>query len=43
MSEVICKSGKCFDYNTVENELYNVFSGHDLKSKIEFDLLRYNL
>ena len=43
MSKVICKSGKCYDSNSIESELYSLFSGHDLKSKIEFDLLKYNI
>jgi len=43
MTEIICKSGKCYDYEQVDAQLYSVFSGRDIKSKIEFDLLKYNM
>lgn len=43
MMEIICKSGKCYDYEQVDAQLYNVFSGRDIKSKIEFDLLKYSM
>jgi len=43
MSKIICKSGICYDLDTNESVLYKVFSGRDLKSKIEFDILKYNM